>query len=214
MKQFTIFSICVFLLTGTAFSQNIFSVKGNKTYLNEKELQSIGLRCSNALLSDTTVDDLIENLDVFKEYGINTISVYFMGSRYSNIYGYEKDGTLNTVYKKRMEKIIEACDKRDVVTLVGILYWGSGMADNKNDYYAGWAQKEVNGAIQNTMKWLKENKYYNVFIDPDNEGMAERGAKFNMDEMICKAKDIDSNIPIAYNGFGYSPPCADLSIHF
>ncbi len=214
IKQLFVFCFCVMFAASEVFSQNIFSVNGNKTYLNGKEFQSIGLRCSNALLSNNSVDQLIQNLDEYKHYGMNTISVYFMGSRYSNIYGYNIDGTLNETYKNRMAKIIEACDEREIVVLVGILYWGSGMAENKNDFYAEWGQEDVNKAIQNTIKWLKENNYLNVFIDPDNEGMAERGAGFNIDEMICKAKEIDENIPVAYNGRGYPPPCADLSIHF
>ena len=87
--------LVTFLFNVSLPAQNVFSVKGNKTYLNDKEFQSIGLRCSNALLSDETVIDLINHLDEYKEYGLNTISIYFMGSRYSNIHGYNLDGSLN-----------------------------------------------------------------------------------------------------------------------
>jgi hypothetical protein len=37
---------------------------------------------------------------------------------------------------------------------------------------------------------------------------------FSIDEMICEGKKVAPEIPIAYNGKGYPPPCADLSIHF
>lgn len=138
-----------------------------------------------------------------------------MGSRYSDIYGYEPDGKIKEVYKKRMSKIIEACDKRGMIVLVGVLYWGGAVQGKlENPDYDNWGQKEVNAAIVNTVKWLKENNYKNVFVDPDNEGMAERTKKFNVDEMICEAKKAVPEIFVAYNNQSYPPPCADLSIHF
>lgn len=196
------------------YSQNVFSIQGANTYLNDEVFQCIGLRCSNALLSNESTDQLIQHLDEYASYGLNTISVFFMGSRYSQIYGYNLDASLNAEYRARMARIIEACDKRKMVVLVGILYWGSGHSGRSNEYYASWSQKEVNLAMENTIQWLEENGYRNVFIDPDNEGMAEIGAGFNIEEMICAGKEISAAIPIAYNGKGYPPPCADMSIHF
>ncbi len=209
-----IFFIGAFLLTINIYAQNVFSVKGNKTYLNGKEFQSIGLRCPNALLSDETANDLISHLDEYKEYGLNTISVYFMGSRYSKINGYSKDATLNPDYSTRMARIIKACDTRGMVVLVGTLYWGSGMHGFSNEFYTEWNQEDVNNAMRNTIKWLDDNQFQNVFVDPDNEGMAETGAKFKIDEMICEGKKVNPDIPIAYNGKGNLPSCADLTIHF
>lgn len=214
MIRFSVFLVVALVAPGILCTQNVFSVTGAKTYLNSAPFQAIGLRCSNALLSDQTVADLINHLDEYRSYGVNTISVYFMGSRYSNITGYNPDGSINQVYRERMARIIEACDQRDMVVLVGILYWGSGMGALANEYYRHWTQKEVNIAMQQTVKWLSDHNYRNVFIDPDNEGMAERGMGFNIDEMICAGKEISPKMPIAYNGRGYPPPCADLAIHF
>jgi hypothetical protein len=208
----TLLSILFF--TFLVRGQNTFSVKENKTYLNGKEFQAIGLRCSNALLSDETTNELINQLDIFKSYGLNTISVFFMGSRFSDINGYNRDGTLNDTYKKRMGKIIEACDKKEMVVLVGILYWGKYTSNSNFEYYKNWTQKDVNNAIRNTLLWLKSNDYKNVFIDPDNEGMAEKRAGFNIDEMICEGKKAVPGYVIAYNNKSYPPPCADMTIHF
>ena len=204
----------VFLYAVSLCAQNVFSVKGNRTYLNDKEFQAIGLRCSNALFSDQSVNELVSHLDEYKKYGVNTISVFFMGSRFSEIHGYNADGTLKPVYQLRMGKIIEACDERGMVTLVGILYWGSGMHDRTNKNYEGWKQDHVEAAMQHTVKWLHDNKYRNVFIDPDNEGMAEIGAKFDIAKMICAGKKINPAIAIAYNGKGAVPACAGLTVHF
>ena len=40
-----------------------FTVRGDKTFLNGQEFLVKGLRCSNALISDRTTQDLIDNLD-------------------------------------------------------------------------------------------------------------------------------------------------------
>ena len=198
----------------TLVAQHIFSVKGNKTYLDDTVFQAIGLRCSNALINDQAVDSLINYLDEYRSYGLNTISVYLLGSRYSNIYGYNQDGTLDPVYQQRLEQIIEACDQRKMVVLVGILYWGSSQHGRSNEHYATWGQEEVNTAMRNTVQWLTDKEYRNIFIDPDNEGMAERAASFDIGEMICEGKKVNADLPIAYNSRGYPPPCADLNIHF
>jgi hypothetical protein len=192
-------------------AQNVFTVNGNKTYLNDKGFQPIGLRCANALISDKSVNELINYLDEYKTYGLNTISVYYMGSRCSNVYGFNLDGTIDKFFQTRMEKIVEACDKRNMVVLVGILYWGGG---ETGTHYKSWTQAEVNSAMRNTVKWLLAKNYKNVFIDPDNEGMAEIAMHFNIDEMIREGKKIAPAIPIAYNGTGNLPSCADLTIHF
>ena len=108
MKVFL--AIVFSLFVHTLVAQHIFSVKGNKTYLDDTVFQAIGLRCSNALINDQAVDSLINYLDEYRSYGLNTISVYLLGSRYSNIYGYNQDGTLDPVYQQRLEQIIEACE--------------------------------------------------------------------------------------------------------
>jgi len=55
----------------------------------------IGLRCSNALISDETTWDRINHMEVYKSYGINTVSVYFMGSRFGDVKGYRPDASLD-----------------------------------------------------------------------------------------------------------------------
>ncbi len=102
----------------------VFSVRGEKTYLNGREFLVKGLRCSNALISDSATEQLIASLDTFASYGVNTVSVYLMGSRFGDVRGYNEDGSLNPIYSERMGRIIEAADRRGMVVLVGCLYWG------------------------------------------------------------------------------------------
>lgn len=214
MKRILLLIFVLSTFSFYVFAQNTFTIDGNRTLLNGADFQAIGLRCSNALISEEATSKLIDHLDLYQSYGLNTISVFFMGSRYSNINGFNLDGSLNQEYAQRMARIIEACDQRKMVVLVGILYWGAQQHGLENAFYASWEQKQVNLAMQNTIKWLNKNNYKNVFIDPDNEGMAERGAGFDVAEMICSGKAIDPNMVIAYNGKGYPPPCADMPIHF
>jgi len=209
MKKTIFLTVSIFFIVITLAGQNVFSVKGEKTFLNEKEFLTIGLRCSNALISNKTTSDFIENLDVYKFYGVNTISVFFMGSRFGDVKGYNEDASLNLVYTQRMAKIIEACDNREMVVLVGCLYWGGSKGKWEN-----WTQKEANLAVANTVKWLSENNFRNVFVDPDNEGMANRQKGFNIGEMIAAGKKVDSKIIIGYNSKGNPPDNADIALHF
>ena len=187
----------------------IFSIQGSKTYLNDKEILIAGLRCSNALYSEESTKDLIKHLDEYKSYGVNTVSVFIMGSRYGNFKGYLEDGSLNPVYSRRLAKIIKAADKRGMIVLVGCLYWGGSTAK-----WESWTQKEANNAVANTIKWLKRNNLRNVFIDVDNEGMAQRKKGFNPVELVKAAKKADPTYFVATNFKGLPPAEADLGIHF
>ena len=71
---------------GSAFAgQYALSVKGSQIVLNQRPVKILGLRCSNALISEAKTEELIANLDGFKKYGVNTVSVFLMGSRYGDI---------------------------------------------------------------------------------------------------------------------------------
>ena len=152
---------------------------------------------------------LINHLDLYKSYGINTISVFFMGSRFGDVKGYNEDASLNPVYQKRMAKIIRACDQRNMIVLVGCLYWGGSKGK-----WESWKQKDAENAVANTVRWLSENNFRNVFVDPDNEGMANRNAGFDISGMISAAKGIDPSIMVGFNAKGSPPPNADLALHF
>ncbi len=203
------FLICMLCVCGYLGAQNIFSVRGTKTFMNDDERQVIGLRCSNSLFTEESTSDLINHLDVYQSYGINTISVFFMGSRFGDVKGYNEDASLNPKYLGRMAKIIEACDERKMVVLIGCLYWG-----NSRGKWDSWDQQDAENAVANTVRWLSENHYRNVFVDPDNEGMAQREKGFDISRMISAGKEIDPMVVIGYNSRGYPPSNADLALHF
>jgi hypothetical protein len=188
--------------------QNRFSVQGTRTLLNGREFLVKGLRCSNALISGPATDELVGNLDLFAGYGVNSVSVFFQGSRFGDVKGYREDATLDPVHATRMGAIIEAADARSMVVLVGCLYWGDSRGK-----WESWTQAEANAAVRNTVQWLAENDYRNVFVDPDNEGMALRNAGFDNRQIVLAGKAVDPSIMMATNFKGDPPPEADLAIH-
>lgn len=202
-----VFLMCFLSSEGYA-GDYVFTVRNEKTYLNGQEFLVKGLRCSNALISDETTDELIANLDTFARYGVNTVSVFFMGSRFGDVKGYREDASLNPPYARRMGRIIEAADKCGMVVLVGCLYWSTSKAK-----WESWTQAEANLAIFNTVRWLKEHNYRNVFIDVDNEGMALRAKGFDNRKMVIAGKAVDPTFVIATNFSGEPPPEANLGIH-
>lgn len=190
--------------------ENVFSIHGDQLLLNNQPFKIIGLRCSNAIISDQCTDDLIKQLPIYKDYGVNTVSVFFMGSRFGDVKGYRPDATLDRIYARRMGRIIEAADRHGMVVLVGCLYWSESRA--KEDL-AKWKQVDANRAVANTVRWLKQHNYRNVLVDPDNEGMAHDANGWSISVMIAAGHSVDSTIMIAYNDHDPPPDNANLYIH-
>lgn len=188
--------------------RNIFSVRGDKTFLNDNEILLRGVRFSNALISDKAVGELIANLDTFASYGINSFSVYLQGSRFGDIKGYNEDCSIDTTYGRRLSQIVEAGDNKGFVVLVGCLYYGTSKAT-----WESWKQEQANLAVANTVRWLSDNNYRNVFVDVDNEGMALKAKGFDNRQMVLAGKAADSTIVIATNYHGDPPAEADMAIH-
>jgi len=189
---------------------NRLSVEGERISLNGRDIKLLGLRCSNALISDQATGDLIASLDLYRSYGVNTVSVFMMGSRYGDIQGYLPDGTLNPLYQTRMRRILQATDERDMVLIVGCLYWSTSRAKEKLSH---WTQVEANRAIANTAQWLRDENFTHVILDPDNEGMAVRETDWQVQGMIAAAKEANPSLVVA-NNTRQSPTNEDLNMHF
>jgi hypothetical protein len=197
--------------TGAPAGQHVFGVSGDQVTLDGKPFKIIGLRCSNALISDVTTQALIDQLDTFKSFGVNTVSVFFMGSRFGNVKGYRPDASLDPVVAARMRRIIRAADERGMVVLVGCLYWSTSRA--KEDLVDVWTQQHASRAVANTVRWLNHNGYRNVFVDVDNEGMAHDATGWSIAKMIDAAHEVDPSIMVACNDSDKPPMNADLYIH-
>jgi len=188
---------------------NRLTVKGDRTLLNGQSFLAKGLRCSNALIREAATRELIANLETFKSFGINTISAFFMGSRFGDCQGYNRDGTLSAPHALRLGRIIEAADALGMVVVVGCLYWGATRGK-----WEEWTQAEANTAVAETVRWLADHDYMNTLVDVDNEGMALAQAGFDNRALVLAGKAIDPDCVIATNFKGDPPPEADLGIHF
>jgi len=180
-------------------SQYNITRQGPNFYLNGQLFKVNGLRVSATLVSQEKVDELISYMDLYKSYGINALSVYFMGNRFSDFQAFNPDCTIKPIYLNRMAQIIEAADARGMVIMVGVLYWGTSTAKEG----LNWGQSEMNQAVAYVAQWLDQNDYHNTMIDPDNEGMTGR----NVSEMIAAAKAVAPNILMGYGR--KSPPPLD-----
>ncbi len=188
-----------------ARTHSVFTVKPDHTgtLLNGRSFLAVGLRLSNALISDAKTAELIANLDTFTDYGVNTISVFLQGSRFGDVRGYREEATLDPAHAARLGRIIEAADARAMVVLVGCLYHGTSKG-----WWPGWQQADAERAIAHTIRWLKEHDYRNVFVDVNNEHMA----KFDDAALIAAGKAVDATFVITTGG-KITPPNGDLSLH-
>ena len=190
-------------------SRHTISVKGDTLRFDDAPFLVIGLRCSNALLSDKAVDCLIDHLPVFAGYGINTISVYLMGSRFGDVMGYLHERSLNPVHTSRLARLLNAADEQGLAVLVGCLYWGGSRAKHQD-----WMQADAEAAVQNTVRWLAEQDARHAFVDVDNEGMAQRRQGFDDSALVVAAKSVDPRVVIGTNFRGPPPVEADVALHF
>ena len=78
---------------------------------------------------------------------------------------------MDPVYRNRLERILRATEKRQMMMIVGCLYRSTSKA--KEDL-SDWTQRDADQAIANTARCLGENEFHYVILDPDNEGMATR----------------------------------------
>ena len=195
---------------GILLGENQVRVDGTDILFDDQPVKIIGLRCSNALISDSTTEDLINVLDLYHSYGVNTVSVFLMGSRFGDVKGYLPDGSLNPVYRNRFERILRATEEKGVITIVGCLYWSTSRA--KEDL-SSWAQEDANRAIANTARWLNENNFRHVILDPDNEGMAGREMKWKTEGFILAAKAANPDLVVA-NNTRQETRSEDLNMHF
>ncbi|MGD8237845.1 MAG: hypothetical protein PVH68_04795, partial [Armatimonadota bacterium] len=186
-------------------THSVFSVNATNTgtELSGRPFLVVGLRVSNALVSDEKTQELIDNMDLFGTYGVNTFSVFFQGSRFGDVNGYDEDAALNPIHADRMGRIIEAADSRGMVVLVGCFYYG-----NSRGKWKSWTQADADRAVADTVRWLKRNDYRNVFIDVNNEHMA----KFDDSRLIAAGKAVDDGYVIGASG-RQTPANADLSLH-
>src|SRR5690554_5775116 len=126
--QLLLFLICQVIPTAHAVARdakndNILSVKGHFFFMDDKPFDMWGIRVASASQSEALTDHLIAQLDDYLSYGVNTIDVFIQGSSGGFSDPFLKNGKkIEKDHLRRLKRIIEACDDRGMVVIVGIFY--------------------------------------------------------------------------------------------
>ena len=182
------------LAAGVSFKvkQQVLSVKGHLFYLNDKPFDMWGIRVASASQSEALTKHLIAQLDDYKRYAINTIDVFLQGSSGGFSDPFTQNGKqINADHLNRIKRIIDACNEREMVVVVGIFYQRT-MANMDNVRHISDAQG-VRNAVETVARELKG--YGNIIINIANEqnsGHYEKCGFFNFNEpeniiSLCKA---------------------------
>jgi len=141
-------------------------IQGAAFQLDGRPFDMWGIRTASAAQRQDLADHLIAQLDDYRAHGVNTVSVYYMGSGGGYSDPFSPDGTrVDPQCQKRMEQIIKACDERGMAVVVGVFYQRCDEPRLKD-----WdACRE---AVRTVVRSLKP--YRNVIINIANEQNSER----------------------------------------
>lgn len=138
----------------------LLTVKGDQFLLDGKPFDIWGVRVASATKDQKQTDHLIQQLDEYKRHGVNTVTVFYQGSSGGNYDPFSTDGRqIDGCHQRRMEQIIEAAAKRDMVVVVGIFYQHAPLRLSDAD--------AVRNAVITVTKALQP--YRNVIINIANE---------------------------------------------
>jgi hypothetical protein len=141
-------------------------IKGRTFTLDGRPFDMWGIRVAGASQNEAATRQLLGQLDTYRRYGVNTISVYYMGcaSGYSD--PFTPDGTaIAAEHQRRMEAILDACAARDMVVIVGIFYQRADPPQLRN-----WEAARV--AVQTVAKSLQGRGH--VILNLANEQNSTR----------------------------------------
>ncbi len=101
----------------------------------------------------------------YRSYGVRAFTLNLQGGHA----GYEgpvnsafrPDGTLRTDYTSRIKRVIEECDNRGMIVILGLFY-------QRQDQIL-LDEQAVKRAVVNAVTWIRENGFTNVVIEIANE---------------------------------------------
>jgi len=99
------------------------TIKDDRFLMNGQPIEMWGLRAASGTMDQKQTDHLIAQLDDYLAYGVNAVTVFYMGCSGGWYDPFTSDGkTLDVGHQKRMRQIAQACDDREMVLIVGIFY--------------------------------------------------------------------------------------------
>jgi len=176
MQQRTVLPIAIILLgflLSTVSAANVINVDGDRFQVNGKPYDMWGIRVASASQSQELTDELIANLDDYKSHGVNTVAVFVQGSSGGFSDPFSTDGkSIDAGHLTRIRQIIEACDDRRMVAIIGIFYQRT-MANHNNARRLASANAVVE-AVRTITRALRD--YDNIIINIANE---QNSAKYD-----------------------------------
>lgn len=162
---FCLLILAAFVLAGCNPSVNRLSIEGDQIYMDGKAFDMWGIRVASATEDQLATDHLVAQLDDYRKYGVNSVAVYFMGSRGGSYDPFSADGkSIDPLHRDRMEQIIRECNDRGMAIITGIFYQ---RLDSQKIHIKDW--EAAKNAVRTVASWLSSLRYKNVILNIANE---------------------------------------------
>ncbi|MEA3226718.1 MAG: cellulase family glycosylhydrolase [Planctomycetota bacterium] len=176
MQQRTLLSATVIFLRFLQLAVsggNVITVDGDRFQLNGQPYDMWGIRVASASQSQDLTDKLIANLDDYKSCSVNTVAVFVQGSSGGFSDPFSRNGkSIDARHLARIKQIIEACDDRRMVAIIGIFYQRT-MANYNNTRKLASSNAVVE-AVKTITRALRDHE--NIIINIANE---QNSAKYD-----------------------------------
>ena len=164
MIRLAITTTFLLLFAFPVFSQTL-SISGNQFYLDDENLPLWGVRLASASQNEENTQKLISVLEDYKRYGVNSVSIYVMGSSGGYSDPFKRNGkAVEKGHLNRLKRIIEACQEHAIVPIVGIFYQRTLASDSLRNLDS---ERQIYNAVKTLTKAIRP--YRNVIINIANE---------------------------------------------
>jgi hypothetical protein len=194
----------VVLLTVFVCAAATLTVDARRFLLDGRPFDMWGIRVASATQSDALAEHLIAQLDDYQRHGINTVSVYLMGSSGGYSDPFSPDGaSLDPAHLARLHRILRECDRRGMAVIAGIFYQRANPPSLRDWDAAKRAVRTVADALK---------PHRNVILNIANEQNSGNYAKLpwervrNVDDLLDLvriAKAADPNRLVGAGGYDH-----------
>ena len=140
-----------------------FEIRNERPFLGGHEVDLWGLRRGNAFVSDAVTERFVRNFDNMIAHGINMVGAFIQGVNAGHpdgnagLNGFTRHGKLLPEVARRIEFLVREADKRGMVVMIGVI------APRKDQEF--YAEEDIQNAIEEAARFLKEKKLHNVFVN-------------------------------------------------
>jgi cellulase (glycosyl hydrolase family 5) len=187
-------------------SQTTVSVQGSQILVNGTPSTLFGFRVASAAMRDDWTDELISQLDTWRDHGVNSFIVWLQGSSggYTRVFtrdggidqgsseitsivgfGHDEQHTANgsttgAQVIERTRRIVEAADARGMVAIVGLFYRSAAEDDSTETLTA--AARSAATALRDY-----SNVIFDVYNEPDDSNSIE--SEDSLEEYLRAVKE-------------------------